>query len=523
MPVSKRALVVAAVTLIAASSVAYFAIKAPTRAPVKGVPEWLLEGPIYETHPYYYNGTLKDITERIPELADLGVKTIYLLPIWEHRPMPPEGHPFRYGYIYHITDYHKISPEFGTEEDLRELVETAHRYDMRVILEFVSCMVWEDGVIYKNGWTLSVPLAELQKKFPLEYVMWDNDTYVCYNCNRISGWKGEYLPGWFLRCDVFGKVVGGEVKLFTYPYPAYGYAVDRTNPKLINYLTGVAEYYVKEFDGDGFRVDAPGDNWNPEVVPGDRSSIELLRRVNEAIKRVEPDAVLISEMAGRYEYRAGWRQPDPVFDEMCELSFSYYFYNNLMASLPEIDTEKLLEILNGEKVWYGRARVRFLELHGQRRINELAPELNKPLLVLISTIPGVPSIQAGQEVGATNAFLPNAPVDWEHGDYELRDFYRKVFKIRNNNDALKFGSIRGVWKSGDKMIAFLRSYEEEKAIVLINMQSRTVSSTLSLPLEPGTVLYDALNDERFVVSDPKNFKVTVPAYGSRILIAEGGA
>jgi len=519
MPVGKRALVVTAVILIAASAVAYFAVKAPTRAPVRGVPEWLLEGPIYETHPYYYNGTLKDITERIPELADLGVKTIYLLPIWEHRPMPPEGHPLRYGFIYHITDYYKISPEFGTEGDLKELVETAHRHDMKVILEFVNCVTWGGSVIYENDWTLSVPLAELRKKFPLKYVIWGNETYVYYNCK--TG-RREHLPS-RLRCDVFGKVVGGEVKLFTYPYPAYGYAVDRANPELINYLTGVAEYYVREFDVDGFRVDAPGDNWNPEVVPGDHSSIELLRRVNEAIKRVKPDAVLISEMAGRYEYRAGWRQPDPVFDEMCELSLSYYFYNNLMASLPELDTEKLLEILNGEKVWYGRARARFSELHGHRRISELAPELNKPLLVLISTIPGVPLIQAGQEVGATNAFLPNAPVDWEHGDYELRDFYRKVFKIRNNNGALKFGSMRGVWKSGDKMIAFLRSYEEEKAIVLVNMQSRAVSSTLSLPLEPGAVLYDALNGERFVVSDPKNFKVTVPAYGSRILIVEGRA
>lgn len=85
----------------------------------------LYEGPIYETHPYYYDGTFRGLTEKIPFIADLGVKTIYLMPIWEHRNKNPQ-----YLHIYLINDYYKIDPEYGTAEDLKKLVDTVHRYNI---------------------------------------------------------------------------------------------------------------------------------------------------------------------------------------------------------------------------------------------------------------------------------------------------------------------------------------------------------------------------------------------------------
>jgi len=46
---------------------------------------WSREGLIYQTHPYFYsNHSFKEITQQIPQLANLGVKTLYLMPIWKH-------------------------------------------------------------------------------------------------------------------------------------------------------------------------------------------------------------------------------------------------------------------------------------------------------------------------------------------------------------------------------------------------------------------------------------------------------
>jgi len=72
------------------------AFEALKKAEISIVPISIIEGPIYETHPYYYpNHSFKEITQQIPQLADLGVKTIWLLPIWEHAGDEPQ-HRFIY-------------------------------------------------------------------------------------------------------------------------------------------------------------------------------------------------------------------------------------------------------------------------------------------------------------------------------------------------------------------------------------------------------------------------------------------
>ncbi|MCG2811453.1 MAG: alpha-glucosidase C-terminal domain-containing protein [Candidatus Aminicenantes bacterium] len=133
-----------------------------------------------------------------------------------------------------------------------------------------------------------------------------------------------------------------------------------------------------------------------------------------------------------------------------------------------------------------------------------------------STVPGVPFIHAGQETGDTKADYISGKIN-----ESVRDFYKKVFSIRSQNPALKYDgkeSISNIWKSGDNIYAYLRGYEKEKVIVTINFQNKEAISYLDLSfLNKGTVLYDELNNEELSVNEPSNFKISVPAYGSRIL------
>jgi len=62
----------------------------------------------------------------------MGIKTVYLTPIWEMCERP--GGLKRYC----IKDYYKIDPEKRTAEDLKQFVEKAHRYGMKVILDLVT-------------------------------------------------------------------------------------------------------------------------------------------------------------------------------------------------------------------------------------------------------------------------------------------------------------------------------------------------------------------------------------------------
>jgi len=487
------------------------AFKVLEKAEITPIPseKWLYDGPIYETHPYYYPGhSFKEITEQIPQLKDLGIRTIYLMPIWKYRGKHPLA-------IYSIYDYYKINPDFGTSNDLKELVDTAHRYDMKVVLDFITGYTVPGSVVYNKNWTIRIKLDELQKKtqklgWKLEYNTYEGQPVVYYGCKWTKPRK----------CEVFGRIVGDEVILHHYPRVDWGPAIDRTNPELIEYLTKVAVYYVKEYDIDGFRLDAPQNNWNPKIISGDHSILELLKNIKKEIEIIKPSAVLISESPYLESLKAEEEIPDPVLDEVCDASYSYYFYANLIKG--KIKTsEDLIETIFNEKIWYNRTRIRFLETHDTERINKIASQLNKPYIVLISTIPGVPMIQAGEEIGAKNSYNENPKVNWNGSDYKLKNFIRKIFQIRNRNNALKYGTIEKL-KSGSNILLYLRAYRDEKVIIVINPSGKEIESTIELSnlFKKHVILRDVLNNKEFVIHDPSNFRISVPAYSSMIWIAD---
>lgn len=466
---------------------------------------WLYEGIIYETHPYYYDGTFKSLTQQIPTIKDMGVKTIYLMPIWDQ----PKGKERNPQYIYHISDYYKINPVYGTSQEFKELVETIHNHDMKIVLDFVTCCAIEGDIGWTNKWILRKPLSEIENLgLKLDFTTKDGIKYVSSDCISTV-------------CQLAGRIDGDNVLLF-HPRVSLGYAIDRTNPDVITYFTNVASYYVKEYDIDGWRVDLAANNYDDSVIKEDYSSVELLKSVRAAVTEAKSSAVLITESPSTIRpqeyYDLYHKMPEPTFDIVADASYSYIFENQAVKFKT---TQELKDFFSDEIIFYNRSRLRFLETHDSVRINAKAPQLNKPLIVLISTVPGIPMIQAGEEIGAKNDWIyskSDPKVNW-NGDSGLRNFYKKVFEIRNSNNALKYGTIENIWKSGDNSLAYTRSYDDQKVIVLLNYNNKNVISTLDLSfLKTGAILYDELNDEQFDVNDPKNFEIGIPAFGSRILV-----
>ena len=80
-----------------------------------------------------YGGDLKGITEKLDYLKNLGISGIYFTPIFE----APTAHK------YDTTNYFKIDPQFGTNEDFKILVEKAHERGIKVML---------DGVFNHSGY-----------------------------------------------------------------------------------------------------------------------------------------------------------------------------------------------------------------------------------------------------------------------------------------------------------------------------------------------------------------------------------
>ena len=124
-------------------------------------PLWLSRAAVYQINPRTFcaGGTIADVTDELPFLKELGFKIMYLCPVfeeddsddrsfWSDRQLRSEtGNPKN---PYRMNDYFKIDPEYGTEDDLRRFVDTAHKLGMHVLLDLVYAHIGPNAPILKK-------------------------------------------------------------------------------------------------------------------------------------------------------------------------------------------------------------------------------------------------------------------------------------------------------------------------------------------------------------------------------------
>jgi glycosidase len=166
---------------------------------------WRAREPIYELYVRHFSeeGTFKGVEARLPELRALGIGIVWLLPVNEIGSLDyidaPHGNP------YAVKAYERVNPEYGSDQDLRDLVAAAHRLGMSVILDWVP-----------------------------NHTAWDNHLIAEH-------------PEWYVRRDGQIQAVGGE----------FGWIaqLDWARPELRTYMTAQLVDWVRRFDVDGFRID----------------------------------------------------------------------------------------------------------------------------------------------------------------------------------------------------------------------------------------------------------------------------
>jgi 1,4-alpha-glucan branching enzyme len=183
-------------------------------------PEWAKNAVLYEVNVRQYTpeGTFKAFEKHLPRLKAMGVDILWLMPV---NPIGIKNRKGSLGSYYAVKDYLAINPEFGTKDDLKELVNKAHELGMHVIIDWVA-----------------------------NHTSWDN--------NLIT----EH-PDWY-KHDSTGKIIP--------PVPDWTdvAGLNYTKKELREYMTNALIYWVREADIDGFRCDVAGmlpvSFWN-EAVP----------------------------------------------------------------------------------------------------------------------------------------------------------------------------------------------------------------------------------------------------------------
>lgn len=113
-------------------------------------PEKLAGSTIYEVNIRQHSpeGTFNAFSEDLPRLKEMGIDLLWLMPI---NPIGEEKRKGELGSYYAVSDYKAVNPEFGTDEDFRNLVQKIHDLDMYVILDWVpNHTAWDHPWITQN-------------------------------------------------------------------------------------------------------------------------------------------------------------------------------------------------------------------------------------------------------------------------------------------------------------------------------------------------------------------------------------
>lgn len=201
----------------------------------------------------FEGGDIKGITQKIKEgyFTDLGINAIWMTPIVEQiHGGTDEGTGVTYGFHgYWASDWTAIDPNYGTKEDLKELVKEAHKNGIRILLDAVinhTGPVTEKDPVWPSGWVRTAPKCEynnyentikctLVKNLP--DIRTDSDVEVELPPQLVAKWKAEG------RYEQEVKELDDFFKRTGYPRAPRFY--------IMKWLTD----YITEFGIDGYRVD----------------------------------------------------------------------------------------------------------------------------------------------------------------------------------------------------------------------------------------------------------------------------
>jgi len=473
------------------SAVSYFVVTdGQARVPdaVHERAAWISDAVVYGVVPRNFDPPgFNGVTTRLDDLADLGVTALWFAPIT--RTLPDL-------FGYEVTDYFDVRAEYGTKEDFRALVEAAHARGIRVLMDFVP-----------------------------------NHTSIEHPYARDAAANGQASTHW----DYYDRDPGGNpTHYFSWTHlPNLNY----DNPEVGRFMMEAFSYWVREFDVDGFRVDAV---WgikerNPEWLTA------FLAEMN----RIKPDSLLIAEASARDEFyfEQGF---DAAYDWTDELG--QWAWGDALGGIAPIGEAMVDVLTDGGQGYHEAALVmRFLNNNdtGQRFVSTYGVDFYRIALAMLLTLPGLPCLYTGDEVGAEyQPYSQSGPIEWtDH--HRLRDDTKKLIALRRGTPALHsrewlplavepatplFAYQRGGEggrRQGERAATPL-SASPPLVIVLLNFSGSDIEAVADLPDDTAATLGDRELTDLWSgdpIPAPADRRVTVaiPGWGFRFLTRAPGS
>ncbi len=483
------------------------------------MPKWLRDAVFYEIYPQsFYDtngdgiGDIRGIIEKLDYIKDLGCNALWINPCYDS-PFKDAG--------YDVRDYKKVASRYGTNEDLYELFETAHKKGIHVLLDLVPGHTSEEHEWFKES-------GKAQRNEYSDRYIWTDfwisgiagHPYIGGECER----NGTYMLNFF-KCQPalnYGFFKPTEKWQTSYKDPAAVATQDA--------LIDIMRYWLDK-GCDGFRVDM-ADSLVKDDDKDKSGTCSIWRRIRKMLDEDYPEAALVSE----------WSNPKQAINS-AGFHMDFYLdhsgngYNTLLRDWETWGGTKedhsyfkkdgdgdigrfLKDYLPKYEATRKNGYISFITCNHDtpRASYTLTEQELKVAYATLLTLPGVPFIYYGDEIGMRYiADLPTkeggytrtgtrTPMQWDNSDNcgfstasadrlylpvdkegptvkeeaerpdSLYNVVKSILKLRNESDSLKADSGFEVVK-GDKESLFV--YRRGALTIAVN--PRGIARKMAIP------------------------------------------
>jgi alpha-amylase len=426
-------------------------------------------------------GDLNGLTQKLDYIndgagktgRDLGARCIWLMPV--------VASPSYHG--YDATNYYRVNPQYGSNDDFKRLVAAAHRRGIHVLVDMVLNHVSNEHPMFKD--------ALLNPSSPYrDWFRWSPTD---------PGTKGPWGQVVWHRSPVREEYYYG---VFWEGMPDLNYA----NSSVRDEAKKIARFWLQEMGVDGFRLDAV-----PYLVEeGDRlantpGTHEVLHDYATYVHQIAPGAFTVGEV---------WDSVGAMLPYYPDQLDSYFAFELSDAVIGAVRTG------SANKLFGGYLRLQsalpadrwspFLRNHDQTRtLTALGGDIERAKMAatLLLTLPGFPFVYYGEEIGMTGD-KPDprlrTPMHWSHGaaagfsrglpweplqpdsltanvqaqDREPRsllNLYRGLIHLRSAQSALAVGELVPLTATSEAVAAYIRRDGNHVVLVVANLGKDTLA------------------------------------------------
>ena len=449
--------------------------------------------------------------------SDLGITGIWLMPIHDS--------PSYHG--YDVNDYRSINPDYGTMDDFKEFVDEAHKRGIKIIIDLVINHSSTQIEWFQNA----ASSRDAEKR---NWYRW-SETRPSY-----SGPWGQSVWHSSNNGYYYGLFWGGMPDL------------NYDEPEVKEEIFDITRFWLEDIGLDGYRLDAV------KYIKEEGSELEDLAVTHDfwrewvaVTKQSNPEALSVGEAWTSTEKIVPY-----VVNEGIDFCFEFDLAGSIINSVKSQSSSSVAGQIN--KVINSYPYYQFGTFTTNHDMNRLMDEFSmnedrvKLAAAIYLTLPGVPFIYYGEEIGMTgrkpdeNIRRPMAWSDADHAgfstqspwnspssNYETNNvasqnidgnsllfWYRNLTQLRSRSKALQTGEYEQI-SAGSSVLAYKRFTDSEQVYTIVNLSESSQDVTLDISdliisdAEPALV--NVLGNERIDVLNKSEVTVTVAAQTAMVL------